>query len=490
MTESGLLALAGGLLGLGLAYWMIRLLIRVGGIDFPSFVQIAFDPVVVGVILSVSLLCGLGFGLAPVTIASRAKLNKALSEGSKGSAGAGRQRLQGTLVIAEVALAVILLVGAGLILRGFQNLRSTDLGFKSSNLLTMRMDPKGESYSDPQELRQLARRLLERLEVVPGVKEVVLSGPGLPTDGWAGAYFRLEDRLDSPTGGAVPCVFHHVSTGYFSTLGIPFLKGADFAVEDSDSPPYKIIISEEMMNRYWPDENPIGKRMQFTRNDPEAPWFVVVGVVGNVIHRGLSAVEWPGPDVYMPLLQFPPQTFPIFNILTRPDGIAATSLVPHLRSEIRTVAPELPLYDIATIEERLLRQTAYGKFLVLLMGGFAGVALILAAVGLYGVISYTVAQRTRELSIHMALGAARADVLGLVLRRGLALALAGLLIGVCASFFLNRVAESLLHGISPTDAATFGVAVTILFFVALAASYFPAHRAMRIEPASALRWEA
>lgn len=487
LTESLLLAVLSSLGGLLLAFWTTDLLVAASSIRFQSFVDIGPDPRVVGAVVVLSLACGVAFGLAPAWMSMRQGL-VLLREG-RSSSGVARNRLQNALVVAEVALAFFLLVGAGLITKGFQRYHARDFGFQPKNLLTVRVDLKGRRYADTEVMTTLARQYLERLQATPGIRSAVIQAPGIPTDGGAGNSFVVEDLLSKTKDGVVFLVFHHVTPGYFSSLGIPLLRGRDFTSSDTPTSPLSIIISQEMVRRYWPNEDPLGKRMRFGRRDPNAPWFTVVGVVGDLNHEAIRRDPAPGPDVYFSLLQFPPLLVPQFAFLVRPEGVPPLSLATQVEGALQSVTPELPPYDLDTMENRLEQFEAQGRFLMLLMRLFASIALVLAAAGLYGVLSYSVAQRTRELGIRVALGAQARDLTRLVVGRAAALAVTGLILGLLASLSLSRLFESLLYGVSPTDRVTLFGTSALLFAVAMAAAYVPARRAMRIEPTISLRTE-
>jgi predicted permease len=488
VTESLVLAGISGALGLLLAQWTTRLLVAASAIKFQSYVGLGLNPLVVATILALSLLCGIVFGLAPAWLGLRGS-SGALREGSS-STGRARHRFQSSLVIAEMAMALFLLIGAGLMIKGFQRFRQTDLGFEPRNLLTLRVDLKGKRYADTRTMAQLARLYRQRLQSLPGIRSVSIEGPVMPTDGWFGNSFIVEDLLAKTKDGVAFLVFHNVSPGFFHNLGIPLIQGRDFTEADNETSSQVIVISQAMVRKYWPNEDPLGKRMKFGKRDPAAPWFTVVGVVGDLDERAMQEVEWPGPDVYFAVQQFPPLLVPRFTFLLRPErDVAPMSLASRVENELRTVSPELPPYDTDTMEHRLDVFAAKGHFLVLLMGLFAGLALVLAAVGLYGVLFYSVTQRTREMGIRVTLGAQSVDVVRLVVGRAAVLAAAGLGIGLGAAVILNRFFQSLLYGVSPTDRLTLLATTALLFLVAMAATYFPTRRALRVQPTIALRTE-
>ncbi|HYO14554.1 MAG TPA: FtsX-like permease family protein, partial [Thermoanaerobaculia bacterium] len=488
LAESVLLALFGCAVGLVLAAWALRILVGTGAARFKSFLDIGLDPLALGATVLVSLLCGLGFGLAPALMAARADLSVVLRQGGKGTT-SGRQRARSVLIVAEIGLAVALLIGAGLMVRGFRTLRGSDLGFDARGLLTLRIYMAEEKYASEAAVRGLVRELSERLRSVPGVETFALEGPGMPTDDWFGADFALEDPPpDLQEENKTLLLLHHVTPGYFAALGIPLREGRDFGAVDNESGVPVVIVSEALARRAWPG-GALGKGLRPFR-DPEAPYARIVGVVADVQHRGLAPATVPAPDIYFPLLQRPAFSPPVLNFLVRPSaGVAPASLAPALRSAVREVASTLPVYDVDTLEERLDRQAAQPRFLALLMGLFAGVALLLAAIGLYGVTSNAVAEATRAIGVRMALGAARGDVLLWVVGRAALLALVGIALGVVASVALTRVLTSVLYGVSATDPLIFLGTALALLTVALAASAIPALRAIRVDPAVVLRSE-
>jgi putative ABC transport system permease protein len=482
LTESLALAGISCLLGLLLARATTRLLVT-----FPSFVDLGMDPRVALAIAGLSLLCGAAFGLTPAWLGVRDSAGM-LREGSS-TAGGARLRFQSSLVVAEVALALFLLIGAGLMIRGFARFRRTDLGFAPRNLLTVRVALNGKRYADGKVMIQRTRQYRDRLRALPGVGSVSIEAPTFPSEGWFGNSFIVEDLLAKTKDGVAFLVFHHVTPDYFRNLGIPLLAGRDFTDADNETSPLAIIISQGMARKYWPNESPLNKRMKFGRRDPNAPWFTVVGVVGDLNQNAMQEREWPAPDVYFDALQFPSTLIPVFTFLVRAAGVPPLALVEPVERELRSVAPELPPFDADTMEHRLEKFAAKGRFLVLLMTLFAGLALVIAAAGLYGVLYYSVTQRTRELGIRVALGARRVDVVGLVVRRAATLAAIGLAIGLAAALGLDRFFQSLFYGVSPTDLLTFLGTSLLLFLVAMAATYFPARRAVQVPPTISLRTE-
>lgn len=489
LTESLLLSLLSCALGLLLAQLCTGVLLKLSAVQL-RFVDAGLSPSVVGVILLLSVACGVFFGLVPAWLSLRGDGVQTALRQAGSSAGFGRQRFQSALVVAEVAVALFLLIGAGLMIKGFQHSLNADLGFRPERLITARVDLQNKRYANTGIMTRLGRQYLESLQNIPGVKSAALVGPAMPTDNWYGNSFIVEDRLKNGSDGVVFLVFHHVTPGYFAQMGIHLAEGRDFTTADTENSPLAIIISEGMKHKYWPHENALGKRMRFGRRDPNAPWFTVVGVVSDLNQMAMQSMEWPGPDVYFSLLQFPPLLVPQYAVVLRPQsGVNPLSLAQPLLAALKKVAPDIPPYDVDTMEHRLETFTAKGRFVVLLMGLYAGIALALAAAGLYGVLYYSVTQRTRELGIRVAVGAQDSDLVRLVVGRAATLILIGLAIGLGASVGLNRLFTSMLYGIAPTDLLTFAVASVLLFAVAMIATWHPARRATRVPPAIALRPE-
>lgn len=491
LAESVVLSLLGCALGLLLAWWATGLLARSGAIELRSFVDARIDPMVAGITVALGLFCGVVFGLAPAVLATRVDLQSGLKQGAQGTTGApGRRRFQAGLVIVEVGLALALLAGAGLMIKGFRQFIHTDLGLRPQGVLTMQLDLTGERYLDSDVYRAFARQLHDRLAAVPGVESVALEGPGIPTGEWNSASFSLEDR---PELDLVSMLRHHVTPRYFETLGIPVLDGRDFTPQDAHGTgPPVVIVSEALAKQFWPGspsgQAALGKKLKPGPRDSPLPWFTVIGVVRDVNHRGLGGEVQSDPDVYLAVFQSPARSPTRLAVLVRSPQPPAT-LAPAVRQAIREIAPALTPYDVKTLQERLSAQTVRGTSLVRLMTVLAGIALLLAMIGIYGLLSYTVAQRVREIGVRMALGANRGRVVGLVVRGALALIVAGLALGYLAVLLLNRFLTSLLYGVSPTDPGTLIATSLLLLGVALAATCVPAFQATRISPVTALRAE-
>lgn len=488
LVESLALALLALALGLLLARAAIAALESSGALDLHGFVDLSPDPRVLAAMLAVAVVCGLGLGLVPLRVAVRSDLAEALKvEGDRGAGGAGRALVQRALVIVEITLATTLCLGAALTAKGFQRLLDVDLGFRPEGVLSARVDLLGPQYAPETRKRQLMGELIERLGsgAVPGAAAAAISTPGIPTDDWYGVRFVPEEPNDALEDGTVFVLRHQVSPGYLDTLGISLLRGRDFAISDDESAPPVVIASQAMAQRCWPGQDPIGQRLRLTNDNAEEPnWLTVVGLARDVVHNGRGEAR-PAPDVYLSILQYPPQSPPTVNFLLR--STAGTGLAKTLEREVRQVAPDLPLYDVATMPGRLERQSVQDRFLVQLMRVFAALALIFAAVGTYSVIAYSVSCRTREIAVRMAMGARRIDVVTRIAGEAVRLAAIGVVSGVAITLVLGRTLESVLHGFSARDPALFATTSLLLLAVALLASYLPARRAARVEPMTSLR---
>ena len=487
LTQSLLLSLIGAVVGLLLAHWAMPALLAASGAEFQGFVDVTAGPKVIAAIVGVALLCGALFGIVPVWITFQADLSHSLTrQGNQPMKGFGRQRFQNAVVVLQVALAMFLTVGAGLMAKGFQSVISQDLGFQPRGLLTWRVDMRGAKFAEDGPVIRQVREYLDRLAAVPGVAQVEMANPTIPTDPWTGGYILYEDhRSDSPDG-TYPQIMHAVSPGYFEILGIPLVRGRVFTDQETQ---IGVVVSKSLADEHWPGQDPLGKRLRNggARADVETPWFTVIGVVADVKNEGLLADEQPAGDIYLPLLQLPFRPLTM-NFLVRPrDGTSAYSLAPALRREMKAIAPDLPIYDVASMEERLRKQTARARFQIVLVTLFTLMALVLASIGIYGVVAYSTAQRTREIAIRMSLGADRARVLRMVVGRGAALAAAGLGLGLAAALLMSRRLASLLHGVSATDPLVLGGTALVLFLVTLAANYIPARRAAKLDPVLGLQ---
>ncbi len=489
LTESLLLTVLATGLGLLLAGWTTRLFVVASAVDFKSHVDYGLRPGVIAVVTALALLCTVGFGVTPAWLSSRiGNFVTTLREGAS-SLSRERTRFQAVLVAAEVALAFCLLLGAGLMLRGFLTLRQVDLGIRPDQLLSARVELKGQRYADPAVMTTLARTYREHLLSLPGVTDVGIAMPILPSDPWIGMTHIIEDKVTATSNGQVLLVFNMVTPGYFDLIGIPLRAGRDFTAGDGLNSDLVAIVDEDLARTQWPNQDPIGKRVRFGRRDPNAPWRTVVGVVGKVRHQAMQEVEWPGSDIYYPVLQFPAPNFPSLNfVIKTASGDPRTLIAPTL-AELRRVLPEVPPYDALPLSERVAKFYAKDRFLVLLMSGFAGLALLLALLGIYGVISQGVAERQREIGLRLALGGQPRDILWLILRRAGILLGIGLVLGSGAAIASGRVFAGLLFGMSPLDVSTHLAVAGILLAVSLLAIWLPIRRALAVHPTLLLRNE-
>jgi putative ABC transport system permease protein len=489
LTESILLAGLGGAVGLLFAMWGIGILTTFIPSNIAQAQPVSIDAKVLVFTLGISLLTGLIFGLAPALQASRFNLNETLKEGGRDSAAGSRgNRIRSLLVIAEVAVSLILLIGAGLLINSFLRLRQIDPGFRADNLLTMRIVLSELKYPDHARRSAFYTELINRIEALPGVNAAAVANwiPLVRQGDSIG--FSIEGRPDpAPGQGQRPTVVTRItSPHYFRTMGIQLLRGREFGEQDRVDVPAVALINETMARRFWPDEDPIGKRITPGRPDSPDPddWITIAGVVKDV--RQMELIADPKPQMYLSYVQagfFAPRHL-VVSTAVEPLGMAAA-----VRRAVWEIDKDQPVSNIKTMEDVLSDSIARQRFSMLLLGIFAAVALVLAAVGIYGVMSYSVAQRTHEIGIRMALGARRLDVLKLTVGHSLKLVLIGVVIGLGAAFALTRVMASLLFGVGATDPATFAAISVVLICVALLASYIPARRATRIDPMVALRYE-
>jgi putative ABC transport system permease protein len=504
LTESVVLALLGGLAGLLLAFWAVGALVSLNPGDVPRIEEIGIDWRVLLFALGVSLLTGVLFGLAPALRASRPDLNASLKEGATAAiSGMRRPGLRSALVVSEVALTLVLLVGAGLMLRSFERLRRVDPGFRDDRVLVMRAAPSERAPlanvpPDQERSTEAWSRwyadVVEAAGAVPGVEAAAVTST-VPMEGGASESGVVAAGQPMPTSPAEVTLvqFQTVSPGYFDVLGIPLLRGRSFEPSDDARAPLAAVIDETLAERLWPGEEPLGRRIAFEfrgqlNDDPRPIWRTVVGVVRHVRHYGLAEVV--RPQVYAPVGQVPiwqDGDRPMgLLVRTRRDGDVVTGAI---REAIARLDPAVPIFEVRTMESVLAEQLAQPRFSSMLLGAFAGIALTLAAVGIYGLVAYTVSRRTREIGLRMALGAARTDVLRMVVRQGMTLVAVGLAVGLALALALSRVLGSLLYEVSAWDPATFAAVAVVLLAIALVASWIPARRATRVDPLAALRYE-
>jgi putative ABC transport system permease protein len=482
LTECLLLALAGGAAGLLLADWLTHLLGSLNSAntlgEMGRLTAITIDRRVLGFTLLISLLTGLLFGLLPALQFSRPDLNAALKEGGRGG-GFHSRGLRSALMVSEVALALVLLVGAGLLIRSFVKLLNVDPGYRAENLLTARL-PLPPRYREKSQRLQFYEQTLQRVAALPGVISVGATSH-LPLLNYNyGARLRVEGRApqkgEKETGAPVASI----NPDYFRTLGISLRAGRFFNDGDAEGAPSVALLSESLAHKLFPNEDPLGKRLNIAGSGAE--WTSVIGVVNDIRHKGLDRET--EPSVYLSYRQLPRE----MALLLR-SAVGPASLAPALRNAVREVDPALPVYDVMTMNERLSNSVVARRFNLALLGGFAALALLLAGVGVYGVISYVVTQRTHEVGIRMALGAQSADVVRLFIKQGMAIVMFGVALGLIGAFALTRVMRSLLFDVSASDPLTFACVALLLSLVALAACYLPARRAARIDPLASLRRE-
>jgi putative ABC transport system permease protein len=481
LTESLMLALIGGAAGLLIAAWGVKLIASLDPANFPRINEVNIDGRALVFSLFVSLLTGALFGLAPALQLPNRGLYETLKESGRGAAGVSRGRLRQALVVFEVAMALVLLVGAGLLGASFLRLTQVNRGLDPANVLTVNLNLSSSKYPDGQQQTAVLRRILERVSAAPGVRSAGLTST-LPFTGGAATGFEIEGRAPIDDAHAPLADIRTVDANYFRTLSIPLRAGRLFAESDSAEAPRVMIINEEMARRHWPNENPLGRRVTMKDWGPPLTG-EIVGVVGDVKADGLDSST--RPMIYWPYPQFPG----VFNALVIRSEGDPMNIIAAVKSQVWSVDREQPLSGIRPMEEVIARSVAPRRFNMLLLGIFATLALLLASVGIYGVISYTVAQRTREIGVRMALGARRADVIKLVVKQGMSLALVGIGAGLAASFALTRLMANLLFGVRPSDPLTFGVIASLLMAVALLACYLPARRAARTDPMRALHSE-
>ena len=485
LTESVLLSALGGGVGLVLAIVGLDLLKRFIPPNISQVQAIGIDTKVLLFTILVSIATGLLFGLAPAVQMATSNLNNTLKEGGRDSAaGHHGNRIRGFLIISEVAVSFLLLIGAGLLINSFVRLRHVDPGFRSENLLTMKIALPETRYPDKQRRSLFFDELLRRVGTLPGVASAAVA-TNLPLTSTGNSVgVAIEGHAD-PAPDRVPIVITRVvSPDYFKTMSIPLLEGRVFTEGDKADSPSAVVISETTARLFWQGENAIGKHLKVGRSTSPNPWLTVVGIVKDV--RQYELIIEPKPQMYLPYQQaefFEPRAL-VVRTNFDPLSLAAT-----VRQTVWDIDKDQPVSDISSMEEIVSDSVARQRFSMLLLGVFAGLALVLAAVGIYGVMSYSVAQQTREIGIRMALGAQRSDVLKMTVGQGLRLVLTGVAIGLAAAFVLTRVMATLLFGVSPTDPLTFVSISIVLIGVAVLASYIPALRATRVDPMFALRYE-
>jgi predicted permease len=482
LTESMLLVVIGGGLGLLLAPWGLELLIAASPSDLPRLGEIGLDTHVLGFTVAVSILTAILFGLAPALQSSRLDVNESLKEGGRGSTeGLRRNRTRSLLVISEIALSLVLLIGAGLLIRSFIALLNTSPGFDTNAILTVDIPLSRSRYPGAEQQVMFVQQAVARASQVPGVASVAAVNI-LPLSGNARqSTFTIEGR-PMPNGQEPDAEASTVSPDYFRTMGIPIIKGRAFNEGDKKDAPLVVVISDALARKNFPGEDPLGKRLVI---DDDRPPFEIVGVVGDVRHEKLETETYP--EYYLSFYQLPERQV---NLVVRAaPSIDPASLQTSIRKAIKQLDGEQTVWEMKTMQQWRAESVARRRFNMMLLGLFAALALLLAGVGIYGVMSYAVTQRTHEIGIRMALGAGTRDVLRLVIGQGMILALIGITAGLAASFALTRLIVGLLFGVSATDPLTFMLITLLLLGVALLACYLPARRATKVDPLIALRYE-
>lgn len=489
IAENVVLALAGGALGTGVAFWGDRVLIRLAPSTIPRVHGASIDVFVLFFALVLSIVIGVVIGAAPAFVAAGSDVNSSLKEGGRSlTAGRRHERLRAALVVSEIALALVLLAGAGLLIRSFIRVLEVNPGFKAQHVLTFNVALPLAGYPHAGSIRAFYRELRDRLARLPGVQDVGFA-TNLPMRASWGKTFAPENHHPAPGAQMNFCFNALVSGNYFQALRIPLIRGRYFSYEDTEQSTPVVIVSQSIARKFWPHENPTGKRLKWGTAQSRGPWLTIVGVVGDVKPGSLGGPSLP--STYEPYSQASDARVLVasdvdFAIRTSEDPAV---LAAAARAEVWGIDPQLPVTSVETMSTIVAESLVPRRFNLFLLVAFASLALILAAVGIYGVISYSVSQRTHEIGIRMALGAERRDITRLVLREATELALIGVSLGVLAALGLTRLITSLLFGVSPTNPLTFFAVSLILTAIALLACYVPARRATRVDPMGALRNE-
>ncbi|HKG47345.1 MAG TPA: ABC transporter permease [Pyrinomonadaceae bacterium] len=482
LAESLVLAVLGGALGFILSVWALRLLLTAIPVQLPFWMNFGIDLRVLGFTAAVTLLTGLMFGAIPALQTSRVDLNDTLKEGGRSAAGV-RARARNLLVVAEIALSLVVLVGAGLMIQSFLRLKRVNIGLNAHNVLTASVSLPRAKYKEGDQRAAFFKQLLERVRSLPGV-ETASATATLPLSGggW-GRSITVEGFPVLPVGQA-PSIQHTVVTpGYFRTMGIPLLAGRDFNDADAKGSPDVTIIDERLAREYWPNDSPIGKRVRFGPPEDNEPWHTIVGVAGTVRHQRMQ--EDTRKSVYLPHQKVPVRGLALVARTTSsPQELAGA-----IRRELTQLDPDLPVSEVATMEEVVAESIWQPRLYATLFGAFAGGALLLALIGIYGVMAFLVQTRTHEIGVRMALGATTRDVFKLIVGRGMKLTAVGVLIGVAGAIAVTRLMHSLLFNTSTTDPVTFIMISLLLSVAAFLACYIPARRAAKVDPLIALRYE-
>jgi putative ABC transport system permease protein len=493
LTESLLLSLTGGALGLLFAMWGIDALLAALPEEVPRLLvaDIGLNTPVLIFTLVVSIVTGLLFGLAPALQASKSNLNETLKDGGRTSAGVGRQRMRNVLVVAEVALSLLLLVSAGLLIKSFARLQQTELGFDPANVLILRVPLPEARYKENAQVENFWDDLLRRVRALPGVQSAGLTR-GLPMNGGIESGVSVEGQEETSNKDITVAVNLYAEPGYFKTMNIPLLSGRFFNEQDTKNSQPVVLVDEMFVARFFPNADPLGKRLKIGGRDSRMPWYQIVGVFKHIKHYGPD--EDARVEIYTPYKQIPQEFFAGANrslwlAVKTPGGGDPTSLAPAIRNEVLQIDKDQPISNVGTMEQIVASAVAPQKFATWLLAVFAATAMLLAAIGIYGVMAYSVTQRTHEIGIRMALGAGRRDVLRMVVVQGMKLAFIGVALGLAGAFVLTRLMSSLLYGVSATDPLTYGGVSVLLAGVALLACLIPARKATRVDPMIALRYE-
>ena len=493
LAESLLLALLGGAAGLLLAFWGIHALAALVPASLPRADAIELDTRVLLFTAVVSILTGIVFGIVPALQSRAVNLRDALQEGGRGSAESLRHnRLRSALVVSEFALAILLMIGAGLMIRTFFALRAIDPGFQPHHVLSAVVSVAGSEEAQPAKRMAFYQQVLHRVAALPGVESVsAINHVPLAGDTW-GFPFAIEGRPPSRAGESPNAIYRVVLPGYFRTMGISLLRGRDVNENDRMTAPGVVIVNDRLARRYWPGEDPIGKRITLDDSEKNRSWLTVIGVTQDAKQDEWTAA--PRTEMYLPLLQSrsylqePSGHFEYITLVVRSSGDPA-AIINDIKSSIAALDKNVPVSEIETMDQAVNDLNAQPRFELWLLTGFAALAVLLAALGVWGVMSYSVSRRTHELGVRMALGAAHTDVIKLVVRQAMTLALVGSACGLAAAVLLTRLMSRLLYGVRPTDPFTFCAVLLLVSAVALVASYIPARRATRIDPVLAMRCE-
>jgi putative ABC transport system permease protein len=487
LTESTLLALCGCALGLLLARWGVSALKLLAASRLPRTDEFSLNAQVLVFSVGIAIFAGLLAGLAPALQTGRGNVHDTLKAGARESASGSRVRIRNVLVIVETALGVVVVIAAGLLFRSFLRIEETPLGFQPQGILTLRAIPRGQKYFSLPKRNAFYREAIERIDALPGVNSAAAVSFIPLTLVRESKGFTIEGRPPVAPGQIPMAGYDVVTPGYFATMRIPFREGRDFSWSDTPENQPVIIVNEAMAKTYWPNEDPLGKRLRLGGSDDvEFPWLTIAGVVGDI--RDFDPVTPTRPTMYFPITQLADSVSVLRDWVVRTEG-DPRAVAKSVRGTMWDVDKDLPVTRVRVMAEVRSLSVASQRLNLLLFALFATIALILATIGIYGVMAYSIAQRSREFGVRIALGARTTDVLRLVLAQGLRLAALGLLFGTIAALLLTRLMTSMIYGITSTDAITFLVVPLLLALAALAACYIPARRAMRVDPMVVLRNE-